>query len=189
MSPIPGFEKGEKYCWGVLPPGVHACTDEEFTTRFAFSFPSSTTRAEIVDGFTKFRDIAKKLEIGLLQWIDGSFVEEKVNPNDVDVISFADYEILNALNEGKRNYANDLLGTGKTRDLHTRSFFQPSCSPKHPYFPVFENQRQYWRRWFGHTRQRRNSDNELLDSIPKGMVKMWVGPSDKVPVISEEGGN
>jgi len=189
MSPIPGFEKGERYCWGVLPPGVHACTEEEFANRFVHAFPSSITRSEIADGFMKFRDLAKKLEVGLLQWIDGSFVEEKMDPNDVDVISLADYDILNSLGGEKRNYANDLLDSGKMRDFHTHSFFQPSCSKEHPYFPVFENQRQYWRRWFGHTRQRRNGDNELLDSIPKGMVKMWMGPSDKVPVISEEGGN
>jgi hypothetical protein len=69
----------------VLPLGIHKLNENEFADIFVHLFPKSINRPLIANKFANFRQIIKKY-VSTIQWIDGSFVESKENPNDVDVV-------------------------------------------------------------------------------------------------------
>jgi hypothetical protein len=105
-------------------------------------------------------------------------VESKPDPEDVDVVTFCDYDKLNALAEDEQRFlAERLAGGESTKPLyHTHTFLIPSCDSDHPYYPVFEHFRSYWRRWFGTTRSGQR----------KGLIEMTLGDSSLAPEISHE---
>jgi hypothetical protein len=189
-SLIPEFEAKDRYPFGVLPDGVHACDEGTFRSRFVDRFPESSTRGPICEGFFLLRREALGFGIVATQWVDGSFVEGKPDPGDVDVVTFCDYDFLNSLATPAEHFAVECLnGRGATKArYHTHTFLVPSCGADHPYHPVFEAARTYWRHWFGKTRDIPNPPGPDLLGYPKGLVEMKLGDPARAPVIHPERG-
>lgn len=58
---------------------------------FVEEFLNSTTRRFLFEQYREFNKlICEMLPNGYTQWIDGSFVSRKLNPNDIDVVTFVD---------------------------------------------------------------------------------------------------
>lgn len=58
---------------------------------FVSSFPTSASRRPLFDRYVEAVDeLSKLLPDGFVQWIDGSFVSQKLNPQDIDVLTFVD---------------------------------------------------------------------------------------------------
>ncbi|HEX3531325.1 MAG TPA: hypothetical protein VH988_30045 [Thermoanaerobaculia bacterium] len=78
--PIPDYDAG-----GVLPPGVHLCTMDEIKERFA-RFRTSDRRLRLYRQLVEYVDRVE--EIGAIRAliIDGSFVTDKAEPADIDLI-------------------------------------------------------------------------------------------------------
>ena len=68
---------------GILPEGVHDCTLTEVGEAFGVSDPQ---RQRLWAAFPVFLDWARRLPGATFVWIDGSFVTDKVDPGDIDVI-------------------------------------------------------------------------------------------------------
>jgi hypothetical protein len=151
------------------------------TDRFVDRFPESMTRRGICDGFVRLRSELLGMGISATQWADGSFVETKLNPSDVDVVSFCDYDFLNAHVADLGSRAVQLLAGGNaTKASHqTHTFLVPSCSPGHPFFVVFEQHRVYWRNWFGTTRASLGESGHS-----KGFIQLTLGA--EAPQISDQ---
>ncbi len=67
---------------GLLPPGIHHATLEEVMERFG---SSTATRSAIAESLGWAIDAARRM--GTLRFIiDGSFVDDKPEPNDVDCV-------------------------------------------------------------------------------------------------------
>lgn len=67
---------------GLLPPGIHQATIKEVVERFG---SSTTTRSVIAESLAWTIDAARRM--GTLRFIiDGSFVDDKPEPNDVDCV-------------------------------------------------------------------------------------------------------
>ena len=79
--PIPKFND-EK---GILPPGTHDCSLKEAEKAFVSPFHNSK-RKELWDSFLQFLEWVKQLGIFEYVYINGSFVTDKPNPDDIDVI-------------------------------------------------------------------------------------------------------
>ncbi len=64
---------------GLLPPGIHVVTLEQLETNFTWS----NHRKKL---FKKFKGAYKNLTRANVKkiWIDGSYVESKEHPNDID---------------------------------------------------------------------------------------------------------
>jgi hypothetical protein len=64
---------------------------------FVESVPLSSTRKAIFDDYLSYNEELRKIiPSGFMQWIDGSFTTKKVNPNDIDIVTFVDFEVYNA---------------------------------------------------------------------------------------------
>ena len=186
MNKIPGLEPRDDYPYRVLPVGVYQCSENELKAAFVDRFEASRTRAGIWEGLLRYRARIAEFGIGVTQWIDGSFVEGKPNPSDVDVVSFCDYEAFNrvvgSIGEGKLEF----MGSGEATksEFWTHSFLVLSCSRTHPYHETFEKSRSYWRRWFGRTRPIVGPIGSPLIGHQKGFIQMPIGVD--APVINSD---
>lgn len=183
MGQIPGFVAQANYPYQVLPDGVYPCDEPDFRDIFVGGFEGSQSREAISEGFLKLRGEFTKLGISATQWVDGSFVETKLDPGDVDVVSYCDYDALNRLVAAVQDGVVQLVDGGEATKaaFQTHTFLVPSCSPGHPYHPIFEVYRSYWRQWFGKTRETPNPPGPDLPGHPKGFLQMTMGSS--APIV------
>lgn len=86
--PIPDYDEG-----GVLPPGVHLCTMDEIKERFA-RFRTSDRRARLYSQLVEYVGKAGDVSAVLALIIDGSFVTDKAEPGDIDLIAIVSAALL-----------------------------------------------------------------------------------------------
>jgi hypothetical protein len=133
--PIPAFTTD-----GLLPPGVHDCTLDELRERFG-SFQGSDRRCRLFDAFEAFVREAKGAGVVRALIVDGSFVTDRDDPGDIDVIIVslssdelpaelrpAEYNVLSK-SHIRRNYGLDVLlaHEGHSRLSKYIDFF-PRCA-------------------------------------------------------------
>lgn len=146
---------------GYLEPGFHKWTVAELKTKLVDSFPHSTTRANIYAGFSRLRHEISSLIQGGEQIIDGSYCTEKVDPNDIDAVTFLDLETINALSHPDQSALADLFaGPNSKGSFSTDSYFVWSVPITHPAYQEYLASRRYWMGQFGFDR---------LEN-PKGML-------------------
>jgi hypothetical protein len=187
-SAFPDFESHEPYPFRVLPDGVHSADESTFRARFVKDFADSQVRSTICDGFFLLRREAQSQGLIATQWVDGSFVESKLDPGDIDLVSFIDYDMLNAIMPAVQTFVEQTMNGGEATKAkyQTHTFLVPSCVPSHPFFPVFDQLRAYWREWFGQTREEPIRPGPKLRSIPKGIVELLLGDPKSAPRIPTE---
>ncbi len=81
--------------YGNLFPYKLIETDiETFERNFVLNFKNSDTRNKLFQSYLTYIDNFKnQISENFYQWIDGSFVTSKLNPNDIDIVTFLDANI------------------------------------------------------------------------------------------------
>ncbi len=186
MDVIPEFEARAGYPYEVLPDGVHATDEPGFRRRLVDSIRPSQTRPTVCDGFLALRAEAVAKGICATQWVDGSFVESKADPGDLDLVTFIDFEAFNALPQTARDFAGLVLAGEESTKLMYRchTFGVLSCDASHGYFGTFERARQYWRKWFGRAFDSAHPGGASQPMHLKGFVSLALGDVAQAPVIS-----
>ncbi|MCY7351756.1 MAG: hypothetical protein LH606_13990 [Cytophagaceae bacterium] len=125
-----------------------------FEAVFARAFPKSQTRsgifAEYIRYVTRLRDTVGE---DFTMWVNGSFVTQKLNPRDIDFVTFLDSERYNA-------HENEL---GELRQLRleqgslTDGFFVKVYPESHPNRKFYGLDRSEWLFDFGRSRTRYNT--------------------------------
>ena len=82
---IPDFDGN-----GNLPSGLITANMEEFEEHFINDFDDSNTREAIFNGYIKYCKNLVPLDIGIIQWFNGSFTTNKINLNDIDFVTQLD---------------------------------------------------------------------------------------------------
>jgi len=142
---------------GVLEPGLHRCTVNEFYDTFVNKFSTSIRRKDIfnslIDFLKRINDKYKIYEV----WIDGSYVSEKVNPNDVDIVIFFEVDdyikIFPEWNVIRKVFNIDAYCAAAVNDASKKMLGTKE-------FNNIVNNRNYWRGQFGFDREDK----------PKGIV-------------------
>lgn len=142
----------------LLSPGLHELEQSELDNHFASSFPESTIRLPLIAGLLAFLSALKQIGVTFEIWIDGSFTTSKPDPNDIDLVVFADDAAVEGLTMDKKLDLASLVNRQEAR----RSFgmdvlFCPASNT---------DLRSYWRGWYGFDR----AEN------PKGIAKILVTP-------------
>jgi hypothetical protein len=70
---------------GLLPPGIHDCSVDEISSRFA-QFQGSERRFRLFEKLQAFVAEARKTGFVVQLVIDGSFVTAKPVPSDIDLV-------------------------------------------------------------------------------------------------------
>lgn len=184
---IPAFNER-----GCLPEDVYPCDfavfRHYFVDNFVERFGEHTNRATIFEGFERLREETASQGLIATQWVDGSFVEESPAPEDVDVVSFCDYDFLNSLPPALKDLTENMLnGRERTEVSHnTHSFLVTSCAQGHPYYPVFEKYRSYWRNWFFTQAVEPPTGPPRIVTGAKGIIQLSLGDANTVPTIGSE---
>ena len=118
-------------------------------------------------------------------------VTGKLNPNDVDVVSFFSRTLLSGLGPRAQAEAVPLLEPRHPVDeqgdtYHLHNIVVVSCPPSDPYWATYESQRRYWRKWFGTTRPIRDGSGAIRPGLRKGIVEMVLGDVSSAPDVSHE---
>jgi hypothetical protein len=158
---IPAFDSN-----GLLPVGRHVATPQEVRASLVAAFPTSTSRPGLVDWWEQHRLALLELVPVSEQWIGGSFVTNKVDPGDVDVVSIFDAGAYNALASHRQRLVDSLLWDGHTRGFwHCDSYSIPFYPPGSPGHAVYQARWTHWDDFWGHT-----GANDPRGRVPKGFV-------------------
>lgn len=142
----------------LFPPGLHSVSETDLDNHFLRAFAASQTRPALIAGLRAFLASLKRVGVGFEVWLDGSFCTEKLDPNDVDLVVFADAHELNRLDPSVQQYLVGLLDRANSKvKFGCDVMFAPSDN---------FDARSYWRGWYGFDR------NEQ----PKGIAKVVVTP-------------
>jgi len=75
---------------GYLKP--YKVTEIDIIT-FEKIFVWNDERKKLFDEYLNYIIFLKEFELGnFFQWVDGSFVSKKIKPNDIDIVTFIEYE-------------------------------------------------------------------------------------------------
>ncbi len=176
---------------GLLPDGVHDCQETEFRPLLVDSFPDSTSRPIIATGFELLRANAVDCGVSGTQWLDGSYVTNRMDPDDIDLVTFIDVAHLNALQNtpAEAFLVNALAAGPKTPARYRADSYVVAVAPAgHPLHASFEKARDYWRKWFGHMRTILGPDGEPLPARSKGILQMGLGDPQLQPQVATWGG-
>lgn len=135
----------------LIPEGNILSSLRELESQFVHTFPTSKTRKNNYEKYLKYINDLKMLlgEKELKQWINGSFVTQVVNPNDIDLVTFIEFEerdlYAKDLKKFEASGANEIYGV----DAYLLTVF-PQDHPKHF---LFQSDKTYWMNQFGRTRR------------------------------------
>lgn len=93
---------------GLLPPGRHRATIDEVEAALVLPFGPSSSRRRLFDGWAA-RHLELQRLLPVAEWLDGSFVEAKVDPGDMDVVSFLRHDDVARLDPGQLRELRRLL--------------------------------------------------------------------------------
>ncbi|MGN7169286.1 DUF6932 family protein [Paenibacillus cellulositrophicus] len=73
---------------GNLFPGIHTYNWSEFEQQFVQSFPQSQKRPDIYNNFKQWVEQLIDILPPQYIWLDGSYLTQKPEPNDIDLVAF-----------------------------------------------------------------------------------------------------
>lgn len=158
---------------GLLEPGLHKMSIEDFENTFVKEFNTSQTRRKIYDSFIVWKEqLVQKFKIHEI-WIDGSFVTKKINPNDVDIVVFVHaIDFNNLAKEWNLISSSDNIDAYMTLAVCEES----EKTIEAQVYWQFVNHRNYWRGQFGFDR----------NDYPKGIVVL---NCDQQKNLADKGGD
>lgn len=143
----------------LLEPGLHEKNLNAIEELCVHSFKNKSKRLLIYNKFCEFLDLLVQLHIHIELLIDGSFVTEKEEPDDIDVVGFANGDELNNLNPIQKDLLLELVNGKAKKEYFTDFYFVDSRNEE-----MYITYRSYWRGLFCFTR----------DEKPKGAIKFEV---------------
>lgn len=164
---IPEFQEN-----GYLPNKCYEVTLDEIREKLVDNFPNSETRQSRFECFMRFyKELLENVKSCIRILIDGSFVENNPNPNDIDLVividstKYNDYERFYIENEFVfKNVIRDEFKPLKEQEnfdlMYKSDFFKYGCD----FFPLVKEEKdskdylnyislkKYWIRQWGHDR-------------------------------------
>lgn len=114
------------------------------------AFPNSVKRLELYQNYVDYiLDLRNNISKTFVQWINGSFVSQKENPNDIDLVTFLDYNTFQQHEKVLENYRGLSLQKAKGLD----AYILPIYPDGHKLYYLNELNRQEWRILFTKTRR------------------------------------
>jgi len=125
---------------------------DDIETSCVAAFPLSETRAKIMAGLRTIADRLVQLEIQGELWIDGSFLTEKINADDCDLVLRTRGEFYDAATEEQQAAIDWVLANLKEElDCHSFGFFEYDEADENYWIGHYDY--CYWMRQWGFSRK------------------------------------
>ena len=124
---------------------------QTFQTIFVEDFIQSETRQNIfLDYFDFIHDFKNLICPNVTYWLNGSFVSKKLNPKDLDIVVFIDFEVYEAKKDLIEDKFNNLRKEKKYPhlDIYTVKVYPLN----HLLHFFYLSDKAYWNEWFSTTR-------------------------------------
>lgn len=124
-------------------------TLDELRTICVTNFPLSRTRIKIMSGLEYIFEQFRKERISQQFWVDGSFMTEKIDPSDVDIVLPFHNEAYNNLKPNQLKViqwytGENLRPNHKVDNYHFFEYSQDDSD-----FEIGQAAREYWLNMFG----------------------------------------
>jgi len=141
---------------------------EDFEEFFIKKFEPESSRMNIYESYKKFIfDFQKEITPNFIQWIDGSFVTNKVNPRDIDFVTLIDHDIYIK----KRDKIDGNFRLRKAREIYKVDAYTVEMYPAdHKNNSISNIDLVYWDNWFSKTKK-----NWAKKTFPKGYIEINFG--------------
>lgn len=151
----------------LLPPGTHKLTEEEVEEAFVKPFPTSLRRRRVFRNWTAFRAQIRSLVPVEQEYVDGSFVTDRPNPDDVDVSLWIRARDLEALNPGPQRALHHLIVNSKHFDCD--AYIVPVCTSGDAMYQEFLRHSQWTADYWSSYRDPRKI---VIAGVEKGYVEV-----------------
>lgn len=133
-------------------------------TNFVDAFPNSQTRRWLLNNYLeyiyRFQDEVFPF---FEQWINGSFITQKQNPKDIDLVTFLDFEVY----EKRGDKRLDKFWAFSLEDKQIDAYLVKEYPKHHVDYKKYLRQKEIWKKRYGTSRPDKN------DNIyNKGFVKI-----------------
>ncbi|MBO9616133.1 MAG: hypothetical protein J7619_25790 [Dyadobacter sp.] len=137
----------------LKPYDIIYCDWSTLKTEFVDAFPESDTRPGIFRNYSEYLEkLIPIIGAGFHQWIDGSFVTRKLNPRDIDVVTFVDANIYYA-NESEIDI---LRAYHRVRQTGVDEYFVKRYPENHQKYVFYHMDLLQWRSQFSTSRARKS---------------------------------
>jgi hypothetical protein len=156
----------------LIPYDILKTSYRNLKYHFVECFPLSKTRKTINAGHTQYiTDIFNEIIDEWIQWIDGSFTTQKIDPNDVDVLNILEWT--DSLND-KAEQFNKFMTLHGSKDLYSVDgyfvFKYNASDERHEYY---QDRINYWKELFSQDRS----------GHPKGFVQLNISDSALIEIL------
>lgn len=136
----------------LLSPGLHPKTVAELRQLCVERFPLSVSRGAIMGGVEAV--VGQLIAVGLVGeiWINGSFLTEKIDPDDADMVFCVRADSYDDGTAAQRAALDWFSGNGPKILHRCHSFVTFDFPAEHILYESSLNWRQYWRTQFGISR-------------------------------------
>lgn len=152
----------------LLEFGFHLMSEGDLRLLTVEMFPLSATRPVLWESLEWLTAELRRRDIWGTLWIDGSFLTEKIDPDDIDFVLMVEADVLNALNYEQLEFVDSLAEQefyGEPLKLH--SFIAFTAPNGHPMAKQASVLHARWVRDFGYSYHKKT---------PKGIVLLEVRP-------------
>ncbi len=136
----------------LLPLGFHPMTLADVRGLCVNQFPMSVTRPAIMDGLEDVIGQLNGTGFQLEVWIDGSFVTQKFNPDDSDIVVLVSGEAFGAALPTQQAALHWFAASDLKPDFKSDCYIFPEYGNGHPLYDAGQWRRAYWLNKFGHSR-------------------------------------
>jgi hypothetical protein len=135
----------------LLPVGRQQLSITELREFCVGKFPLSKTRELIMSGLKQIVDRLLAVKVQGELWIDGSFLTEKIDPNDSDVVLFVQSTFCDGATTEQMQAINWVNGDLKSSHC-CDSYVSIEYPQTHPLFWHGEYWKAYWMKQWGFSR-------------------------------------
>lgn len=132
----------------LLPPGRHGMRVDVLEQICVTGFPLSTRRPEIMKSLMEMLHELTKQEIQAEVWVDGSFLTQKMEPKDVDVLVTFGAQLLTSGSPGQLALIKRIEEQDFKTPLPCDSYILPIFPQADSNFGVSESMWGYWIKQF-----------------------------------------
>lgn len=143
---------------GYLLAGLYELNTDELRYHFVDAFPNSETRPLIFDNYLRYvYRFQDQVFPYFEQWIDGSFVTQKENPKDMDLVTFVDHRVYDL----RGDTLMDRFWSFSLESERLDAYIVKECEMEDETYPIYQRFKMRFLDLFGSDRT----------GNPKGFVK------------------
>lgn len=138
---------------------------DEFREVFVTSFEVDSSRHQIFENYRKYTEAFKnQIKSEFTQWIDGSFVTNKKNPKDIDLVTLIDYQLYE---KHEIVIKQDFIKEAVPKKYQIDAYLVVLYPEDHKFYSRTRSDLLYWEHWFTKSKLSKNKKRH-----PKGFVEI-----------------